>query len=924
MVAWAKQSVSSTVFESSGNLLLDGCTVGLDRSFPLRDITSSMRLAEGERVVVQNEVGIPGARRDGNEVDTCEDSDGNGTDGGRFPNVRKKYWRAAAWQSLSAPSSPSPAPLQPSGFGENRKTVTLTPRLQQQSVKVRPPPLQQPRRSADGIVGGYDEGNQWQPATPGGRRDIRGIIGPEMKLDLGAVQRNRDTCEPTEMQMKRDKFAFFDKECSRIVEHVYLGSDAVARNRDTLRENGITHVLNCVGFVCPEYFPENLSYKTLWLQDSPSEDITSILYDVFDYFEEVREVGGRVFVHCCQGVSRSTSLVIAYLMWRDGRSFEDAFQDVKAARGVTNPNLGFACQLLQCQKRVHAAPVSPNSVLRMYRMAPHSLYDPLHLVPKTVNHPSAGALDSRGAFVVHVPSALFVWQGSMCGSCMVNAAHAFTYQVIRYERAKGPVIRISEGDEPCEFWEALKKGGSHGNKNQDLGAGKENGSPKLRGVVAEVGVGDAILKKVPAYDVDFETYQRAKEGGVMPRVPLSGLATHVPRDSGWSCLRRKFFSGSGSKSLQFREGQVSAISATKAPRTPAESKAQNPEEGWLSTMVVSGPVASPDPSQCSSASPFSFRSFSSSSSRSPPFLTSPCMSPPPSPSPSLSHTPSPNYSIVWSPTASQTSSPAPTSIHAPYLSLDHLPSQVDNKYLSQSPSRGSTQSLAQRRGSVSPSLRLPTLVDEPPPTPRRKPVLPPILTENVKGRESLALENGEKRYSRDVPETSRDGSSGSSFGSTSSERGNQIEQSVQQHKDVTWANSSSRFQSSQVEDRAEPSNAGRGYPKGDGSSESCAPSLFEWPLMEKIDMFDADDLDPGAAFVLLVPDSSHGRGGRLYLWVGTCLRSEGELHSSGDEGDFETRNEEEWQKIGMNLAKQLQLPEDMPVKVIFKLLSFPS
>lgn len=114
---------------------------------------------------------------------------------------------------------------------------------------------------------------------------------------------------------------------------------------------------------------------TLWLRDSPSEDITSILYDVFDYFEDVREQGGRVLVHCSKGVSRSNSLVIAYLMWREKLSFEDAFQHVKAARGVTNPNMGFASQLLQFQKRVHAMPASPSSVIRMYRMAPHSQND---------------------------------------------------------------------------------------------------------------------------------------------------------------------------------------------------------------------------------------------------------------------------------------------------------------------------------------------------------------------------------------------------------------------------------------------------------------------------------------------------------------------------------------------------------------------
>ncbi|BFG23097.1 hypothetical protein CerSpe_093710 [Prunus speciosa] len=144
---------------------------------------------------------------------------------------------------------------------------------------------------------------------------------------------------------------------------------------------------------------------------------TSILYDVFDYFEDVREHGGRVFVHCCQGVSRSTSLVIAYLMWREGQSFDDAFQYVEAARGIADPNMGFASQLLQCQKRVHAFPLSPSSLLRMYRIAPHSPYDPLHL-------------DSRGAFIVHIPSAIYVRIGKNCEAIMERDARGAVCQIV--------------------------------------------------------------------------------------------------------------------------------------------------------------------------------------------------------------------------------------------------------------------------------------------------------------------------------------------------------------------------------------------------------------------------------------------------------------------------------------------------------------
>lgn len=83
-------------------------------------------------------------------------------------------------------------------------------------------------------------------------------------LDLRALP--RDEGPPTELRARRDKFAFFEQECTRVVDGLYLGSDAVARNWDTLEAAGITHVVNCVGFIYPAYFEDRLSYKTLYLQ----------------------------------------------------------------------------------------------------------------------------------------------------------------------------------------------------------------------------------------------------------------------------------------------------------------------------------------------------------------------------------------------------------------------------------------------------------------------------------------------------------------------------------------------------------------------------------------------------------------------------------------------------------------------------------
>lgn len=419
---------------------------------------------------------------------------------------RRPYLRSVSWSDRS-PTKPNPLPRPP----PNSKTRSFLPPL---SIAKRP--------VEEWPKAGSDDLGVWPnpPQTPRCSNSTTPLESPRLEQPV------------REFEFKKDKLAFFDKECSRIADHIYLGSDAVAKNREVLKQNGITHVLNCVGFVCPEYFKGDFVYKTLWLQDSPAEDITSILYDVFDYFEDVREQNGRVFVHCCQGVSRSTSLVIAYLMWREGQSFEDAFQYVKLARGVANPNMGFACQLLQCQKRVHAIPASPNSVLRIYRMAPHSSYDPLHLVPKMLNNPGFGGFDSRGAFIVHVPSAIYVWIGKNCDPVMSHSARGAANQVVRYERAQGSIISIKEGEEPSEFWDAIAGGQIAADGGNDMV------HPAIHTRVGE--------RKVDEYDLDFELFRKATAGGVVPPFSVSntGSETCLPaRENGWGRLRQKFANG---------------------------------------------------------------------------------------------------------------------------------------------------------------------------------------------------------------------------------------------------------------------------------------------------------------------------------------------------------------------------------------------
>ncbi|CAN8254526.1 unnamed protein product [Cochlearia groenlandica] len=575
------------------------------------------------------------------------------------PGSKRTFWRSASW---SASRSASQAPeseeqhlnipcASSSGLSRRCPAPPLTPRSHHNSkARACLPPLQPlsiSRRSLDEWPkAGSDDVGEWpHPPTPSGNK-----TGERLKLDLSSTQqRVRDNSSGL---AKREKIAYFDKECSKVADHVYVGGDAVAKDKNILVKNGITHILNCVGFICPEYFKSDFCYRSLWLHDSPSEDITSILYDVFDYFEDVREQSGRIFVHCCQGVSRSTSLVIAYLMWREGQSFDDAFQYVKSARGIADPNMGFACQLLQCQKRVHAFPLSPTSLLRMYKMSPHSPYDPLHLVPKLLNDPCPSSLDSRGAFIIQLPSAIYIWIGRHCETIMETDAKAAVCQIARYEKVEAPIMVVREGEEPTYYWDAFT-----------------SILPMIGDSVISNQPGD---RKVEAYNLDFEIFEKAIEGGFVPTLASSNNEheTHLPaRENSWSSLKCKFAS-------RF-ERSFRSVSKTPLSRVYSDSMMIVHASGSPSSSSASPLFLSPDSSN-------SLRSFSHTSGHSSSRLSSV--------PPSLTL---PNFSSL----SIFSSQPSPKESS----SVNNCP----QPYTEPSPNRKASPSLAERRG----NLKLPGLAD---------------------------------------------------------------------------------------------------------------------------------------------------------------------------------------------------------------------
>ena len=77
----------------------------------------------------------------------------------------------------------------------------------------------------------------------------------------------------------------FNKVCSMILDDfLYLGSDLVAKDYEKLKENGITHVVNCAADYSDDYHKDKgVKYLSLSLKDHVRENIESCFYEVIEF-----------------------------------------------------------------------------------------------------------------------------------------------------------------------------------------------------------------------------------------------------------------------------------------------------------------------------------------------------------------------------------------------------------------------------------------------------------------------------------------------------------------------------------------------------------------------------------------------------------------------------------------------------------------
>ncbi|KAF2075645.1 hypothetical protein CYY_003068 [Polysphondylium violaceum] len=135
-----------------------------------------------------------------------------------------------------------------------------------------------------------------------------------------------------------------------IPNFLYLGKVSDTIDLNLFKQLQITHIFSCAGKVKN---PDNYtSIIRCNFEDEDGVSIGTYLEDGLCFIENARLKGGRVFVHCLGGISRSPSIILAYLMYMTRYSLKDIYLYVHQCRNVISPNNGFMLQLLDLEMQL--------------------------------------------------------------------------------------------------------------------------------------------------------------------------------------------------------------------------------------------------------------------------------------------------------------------------------------------------------------------------------------------------------------------------------------------------------------------------------------------------------------------------------------------------------------------------------------------
>ncbi|EAR94740.2 dual specificity phosphatase domain protein (macronuclear) [Tetrahymena thermophila SB210] len=138
---------------------------------------------------------------------------------------------------------------------------------------------------------------------------------------------------------------------ANIIDNVYLSDYNTAQDFQVLTLFKITHIINCSPQNCINNFGNKIQYLNVEILDEWEANLIENLDAIFKFIQKSQRQNGRILIHCYRGISRSPSVVIAYIIKNLNINENQALKYCKSRYQQAEPNASFMIQLQSYYKQ---------------------------------------------------------------------------------------------------------------------------------------------------------------------------------------------------------------------------------------------------------------------------------------------------------------------------------------------------------------------------------------------------------------------------------------------------------------------------------------------------------------------------------------------------------------------------------------------
>lgn len=181
---------------------------------------------------------------------------------------------------------------------------------------------------------------------------------------------------------------------SVIIDNLILSSISEILNNGEMFRKTKLHI-NAAEEVNNKFNMHGMVHMDINWYDTPIQDINEdgLLFHLVKMIDGYLSCGKQVLVNCFAGVSRSTTIVLAYLMYKNKWSVQEALAFVRSKRPIINPNYGFISQLYNLQSTLHALDENLNK--HFYCVKPKTQQELVQEIVETMKIPFIDELYKR-------------------------------------------------------------------------------------------------------------------------------------------------------------------------------------------------------------------------------------------------------------------------------------------------------------------------------------------------------------------------------------------------------------------------------------------------------------------------------------------------------------------------------------------------